>query len=117
MDKYKTNLTINKWFSFINTEKLSLSARQSIQQSNAYTKKLTFERVIKLFLYAINNEAESLRHLDEQLTNPKLKRVIGIDRISYSQLSRAIKSLDNAVLMETFLPTTLTRSSKDRWSF
>lgn len=86
----------------MNTEKLSSSARQSIQQFNAYTKKLTFERVIKLFLYAINNESKSLRHLEEQLKNPKLKNVIGIDRISYSQLSRAIKSLDHAVLMEIF---------------
>ncbi|MGL9920432.1 hypothetical protein IGK44_002584 [Enterococcus sp. DIV1248a] len=43
MDKYKTKMTINKWFSFIKTENLSLTARQSIQQFNAYTKKLTFE--------------------------------------------------------------------------
>ncbi len=89
MDKYNTKTTINKWFSFIKTESLSLTARQSIHQFDAYTKKLTFERVLKLFLFAINNETESLRHLDQQLVDPKLKKAVGVNRISYSQLISA----------------------------
>lgn len=102
MDKYNTKTTINKWFSFIKTENLSLMARQSIHQFDAYTKKLTFERVLKLFLFAINNETESLRHLDQQLVDPKLKKAVGVNRISYSQLSRALKVIDNEVLLEIF---------------
>ena len=103
MDKYNTKTTINKWFSFIKTESLSLTARQSIHQFDAYTKKLTFERVLKLFLFAINNETESLRHLDQQLVDPKLKKAVGVNRISYSQLSRALKVIDNEVLLEIFI--------------
>ncbi|WP_338486739.1 hypothetical protein [Ruoffia tabacinasalis] len=102
MDKHNTKTTINKWFSFIKTENLSLTARQSIHQFDAYTKKLTFERVLKLFLFAINNETESLRHLDQQLVDPKLKKAVGVNRISYSQLSRALKVIDNEVLLEIF---------------
>lgn len=102
MDKYKTKMTINKWFSYINLEQLSFNSRQAIKSFNRYAKKLTFDKTIRLFLYAINDETESLRHLDQQLVNPHLKKAIGIDSISYSQLSRAIKALEPSVLMEIF---------------
>lgn len=102
MDKYKTKMTIKKWFSFINLEKLSGKSQKTIQSFDAYVKKLTFERTLKLFLFAINDETNSLRHLDNQLVNPKLRKAIGVDEISYSQLSRAIRALDSSVLMEIF---------------
>ena len=81
MDKYKIKMTINKWFSYIKLEQLSLDSRQAIEQFDRYAKKLTFKKVIKLFLYAINDETESLRHPDQQLVNPNLKKVMGIDSI------------------------------------
>ncbi len=84
MDKYKTKMTINKWFSYIKLEQLSIDSRKAIEQFDRYAKKLTFKKAIKLFLYAINDETESLRHLDQQLVNPNLKKVMGIDSISYS---------------------------------
>ena len=102
MDKYKTKMTISKWFSFINLEKLSGKSQKAIQSFDAYVKKLTFDRALKLFLFAINDETNSLRHLDNQLVNPKLRKAIGVDEISYSQLSRALKALDSSVLMEIF---------------
>lgn len=86
MDKYKTKMTINKWFSYISFEKLSPSSLQAIHQFDHYSKKLTFKKALKLFLYAINNETDSLRHLDQQLVNPNLKKAMTIDSISYSQL-------------------------------
>lgn len=95
-------MTISKWFSFINLEKLSGKSQKAIQSFDAYVKKLTFERTLKLFLFAINDETNSLRHLDNQLVNPKLRKAIGVDEISYSQLSRAIRALDSSVLMEIF---------------
>ena len=85
MDKYKTKMTINKWFSYIKLEQLSLDSRQAIEQFDRYANKLTFKKVIKLFLYAINDETESLRHLDQQLVNPNLKKSNG-DRL-YQLLS------------------------------
>ena len=102
MDKYKTKMTISKWFSFINLGKLSGKSQKAIQSFDAYVKKLTFDRALKLFLFAINDETNSLRHLDNQLVNPKLRKAIGVDEISYSQLSRAIRALDSSVLMEIF---------------
>ena len=102
MDKYKTKMTINKWFSYIKLEQLSLDSRQAIEQFDRYANKLTFKKVVKLFLYAINDETESLRHLDQQLVNPNLKKVMGIDSISYSQLSRALRALEPSVLLEVF---------------
>jgi hypothetical protein len=41
MDKYKTKMTINKWFSYISLETLSESSLQTISQFNRYSKKLT----------------------------------------------------------------------------
>jgi len=102
MDKYKTKMTINKWFSLIKLENLSSSSQKSIQDFNRYAKKLTFIKVLKLFLFAINEETESLRHLDQQLVHPKLKKAIKVDTVSYSQLSRALKALDTSVLLEIF---------------
>lgn len=102
MDKYKTKMTINKWFSYIHLKNVSDKAQESIQSFNRYSKKLTFKKVIRLFLYAINDETESLRHLSQQLVNPKLQEAIEIKNISYSQLSRALKALDFSVLMELF---------------
>jgi len=32
MDKYKTKMTINKWFSYIKLEQLSFDSRQAIEQ-------------------------------------------------------------------------------------
>ena len=102
MDKYKTKMTIKKWFSYINLNSLSGEAKVAIQKFNAYRKKLTFDCALKLFLFAINDETESLRHLDRQLINPNMKKTFGLDSISYSQLSRALKDIDQTVLMEIF---------------
>ena len=102
MDKYKTKMTINKWLSYISLEKLSETSRKVISQFDRYSKKLTFKKVLKLFLYAINDETDSLRHLDQQLVNPKLKKVMGIESISYSQLSRALRKIEPSVLMDIF---------------
>lgn len=102
MDKYKTKRTINKWFSSIKFEQLSPNAREIIAEFDRYSKKLTFKKVMWLFLYAINDQTKSLRHLSQQLVNPQLKKVIGLDKISYSQLSRALRVIECSVLMEIF---------------
>lgn len=102
MDKYKTKRTINKWFSSIKFEQLSPNAREIIAEFDRYSKKLTFKKVMWLFLYAINDQTKSLRHLSQQLVNPQLKKVIGLDKISYSQFSRALRGIECSVLMEIF---------------
>lgn len=54
MDKYKTNTAFNKWFSAIKLGKLSVNSQKCIFDYNSYRKKLSFEAVLKLFLYAVN---------------------------------------------------------------
>jgi hypothetical protein len=103
MDKYKTKRTINKWFLPIKLNELSLDAQKSIQSFDEYRKKLTFEQVIKFFLYAINGEKDSLHHMHQELRDVRpLKEVLDLDTIHYSQLSRTLKALDSSVLMEIF---------------
>ena len=56
MDKYKKNSAFNKWFSPINLEKLSILSKQKIADYHSYRKKLSFEAVLKLFLYGTHEE-------------------------------------------------------------
>ncbi|EOT29024.1 hypothetical protein OMQ_01550 [Enterococcus saccharolyticus subsp. saccharolyticus ATCC 43076] len=102
MDKYKTNSAFNKWFSAINLENLSVCAKQFIVNYNSYRKKLSFEAVLKLFLYAINEEKESLRDLSTSLINESLQLETDVTTISHTQLSRAFNALDSSVLEEIF---------------
>lgn len=102
MDKYKSISAFNKWFSPINLEKLSVSSQNAIANFNSYRKKLDFEAILKLFIYAINEEKESLRDLNTSLINQSLRRETGIKTMSHSQLSRAFNALDSSVLEEIF---------------
>lgn len=102
MDKYKSISAFNKWFSPINLEKLSISSQNLILNFNSYRKKLHFESVLQLFLYAINEEKESLRDLNTSLINQALQQETGVESISHSQLSRAFNALDSNVLEEIF---------------
>lgn len=102
MDKYKTNSAFNKWFSAINLENLSVYSKQFVASYDSYRKKLSFEAVLKLFLYAINEEKESLRDLSTSLINESLQLETDVATISHSQLSRAFNALEPKVLEEIF---------------
>lgn len=102
MDKYKLISAFNKWFSPINLEKLSISSKKLMLDFDSYRKKLHFEAVLQLFLYAINEEKESLRDLNTSLINQALQQETGVKSISHSQLSRAFNALDPTVLEEIF---------------
>ena len=102
MDKYKTNSAFNKWFSAINLENLSVFSKQFVLNYNSYRKKLSFEAVLKLFLYGINEEKESLRDLSTSLINESLQIETDVESISHTQLSRAFNALESKVLEEIF---------------
>ncbi|MFD2729429.1 IS4 family transposase [Enterococcus camelliae] len=102
MDKYKINTAFNKWFSAINLENLSVYSKQFIHDYNLYRKKLSFETVLELFLYAINEEKESLRDLSTSLINEALQVETAVKTISHTQLSRAFHALEPSVLEEIF---------------
>ncbi|WP_223273151.1 hypothetical protein [Enterococcus sp. OL5] len=102
MDKYKTNSAFNKWFYAIKLENLSVYSKQFIHDYNSYRKKLSFEAVLKLFLYAINEEKESLRDLSTSLINEALQIEIDVPTISHTQWSRAFNALEPKVFEEIF---------------
>ena len=108
MDKYKTNTAFNKWFSAIKLENLSVDSKKWIFNYNSYRKKLSFEAVLKLFLYAINEEKESLRDLSTSLINEALQIETEVTTISHTQLSRGsmsiIETLFSRVFLYNFIP-------------
>ncbi len=64
--------------------------------------KTVFEAVLKLFLYAVNEEKESLRDLSTALIDRSLQLETDVSSISHTQLSRAFNALEPKVLEEIF---------------
>ena len=67
MDKYKTKNGFCEWFSPIDLKNLSPEAKVAIDELNRYCKKLSFEIILMLLLYAINSDLDSLRHISTDL--------------------------------------------------
>ncbi|GMA45001.1 IS4-like element ISTeha5 family transposase [Tetragenococcus halophilus] len=102
MDKYKTISAFNKWFSNINFKKLPFSIREKISQADKYHKKFAFEHFLKVFLYGIDHECESLREMDTAFVSPDLQQTMALDAISHSQLSRELAQMDDEILWAIF---------------
>ena len=102
MDKYKSNSAFNKWLSPIQLKKLPFSIRKRIDAFNNYQEKLYYHTALHLFLYAVNEEKESLREIDASLVSKNLQKEFQLESISYSQLSRTLPLLDSEVLMAIF---------------
>ncbi|GMA46896.1 transposase [Tetragenococcus muriaticus] len=102
MDKYKTISAFNKWFSAINLKKLPFSIREKIFQAEKYHKKLSFEHFLKVFLYGVDNECESLREMDTSFVSSELQSTMALDSISHSQLSRTLAQMDDEILWAVF---------------
>ena len=114
MDKYKTISAFNKWLSPINLEKLSIFSKKSISAFDAYRKKLDFKALLSLLLYGVNEERESLRDLSTSLTLSPLQKEIGLESISYSQISRSLNHLDSCILEEIFQQLLVSVQEKTR---
>lgn len=102
MDKYKQKNGFREWVSPINLKQLSAEAKSAIDNFNLYTKKLSFQQALKLLLYSINSELDSLRHMSTELYLPELQRELELDSISYSQLSRTLNKIPTNILWEIF---------------
>lgn len=63
---------------------------------------MNFSAVLKLFLYGINEEKESLRDLSTSLIRFSLQQETEVDSISYSQLSRVLNTLESSILDAIF---------------
>src|SRR5699024_8767757 len=118
MDKYKTICAFNKWFSSIKLKKLPLEVQEKIVQTERYTKKFHFESFLKVFLYGIDQERESLRELDTAFVSKNLQRTMELESISHSQLSRVLRQTDPEILWAIFTqlldPVTGSSAGKER---
>lgn len=100
MDKNTLISSFGKWVSPINLKKIFEQLGNDKQ--DYYTKKLTTEAFIKLFLYAQLHETESLHAMSDALLNEDLQNTLGFDAISASQLSRKNNEMNPAILAAVF---------------
>lgn len=68
-----------------------------------YTKKLFTRNYMMIFLFAILQECKGLRAIEDELLREELQLFLGMESISYSQLSRKHNSLDPGLLHKAFL--------------
>lgn|SRR5699024_694657 len=108
MDKYKTKTAFNKWLSPIKVKKLSLSDQIKIANFDKYHKKLSFYKALKIYLYAIDSEKESLRDLNTAFIDESVQKEMGLEVISFSQLSRKLSEIDSTILLAVFNQLLLT---------
>ncbi|MCF1615228.1 MAG: IS4 family transposase [Staphylococcus equorum] len=102
MDKYKTISAFNKWFSTIKFNQLPFSIREKIAQADKYHKKFRFEQFLKVFLYGIDGDRESLREIDTAFVSQDLQQTMALEAISHSQLSRELAQMDSEILWAIF---------------
>lgn len=102
MDENKQKKLFCKWIEPISFNYLPLNLQRQIAQANAYTKKFDFHSFLKLMLYAVSNQKDSLRDVEAALFNPQLQEEFGFESLSISQLSRTLRRYDAALLEELF---------------
>lgn len=68
-----------------------------------YIKKLTISKFLALMIYAQINESKSLKAISTELNNStKLSKIIGLNAISHSQLSRKLRNIHPKYLNQLF---------------
>ena len=102
MDKYKSISAFNIQLSPIQSKKLPFSIRKKIDGFDKYQEKLFFATALRLFLYAVNEEKESLREIDAAFVSKDLQKEIQLESSSYSHPSRTVPVLDSEVLLAIF---------------
>ena len=101
MDKITRKNSFGQWFSPINSHLFEEQVKTL--KLDFYTKKLTTESFLKLFLFAQLQEIESLHALSDSLFNDQLQKEINLDSISISQLSRRLIGLNPDLFQRLFL--------------
>src|SRR5699024_6899346 len=59
-------------------------------------------KALKIYLYAIDSEKESLRDLDTAFIDESIQKEMGLESISFSQLSRKLAEIDSTILLAVF---------------
>src|SRR5690625_7464050 len=101
MDKITRKNSFRQWFSSINLQLFEKNVKT--MKLDYYTKKLTTESFLKLFLYAQLEEVKSLHELNDCLFDDELQKEIDLDSISISQLSRRLNGVNPDIFQMLFL--------------
>jgi hypothetical protein len=102
MDNATWKSCFGPWFSLVDPD--SLQASITKHGADRYVKKLSTAAVLRLFLYAQRVNASGLRELDMAVRNDRaLQRELGIESISFSQLSRTCARIPTDVFRRVFL--------------
>ena len=102
MDKHIGKTSFCKWTEPVSFENLPPKLQMEIEQTDAYVKKLYFNRFLKLMLHAVSTKKNSLRDIEASLLNPDFQAELGLKSLSSSQISRKIRGIDSAILEEIF---------------
>ena len=102
MDKHIGKTSFCKWTEPVSFENLPVGLQEKIDPTDAYVKKLFFDRFLKLMLNAVYSQRASLRDIQASLLNPDFQAAIGLESLSSSQISRKIRGIDSAILEEIF---------------
>lgn len=87
MDNHTLLSSFGKWLSPIYTKTFTDAVAEC--QQDKYTKKLTTTAYLKLFLLALLQSGEGLRHIAEDVLCEDLQRELGLTSISGAQLRRS----------------------------
>ena len=102
MDKHIGKTSFCKWTEPVSFENLPVGLQEKIDPTDAYVKRLFFDRFLKLMLNAVYSQRASLRDIQASLLNPDFQAAIGLESLSSSQISRKIRGIDSAILEEIF---------------
>jgi len=100
MDKITRKTSFGQSFSPINLQLVDEQVKTL--KLDYYTKKLTTESFLKLLLFALLEEIESLHALSDCLFEDRLQRGINLDSISISQLSRRLNGMNPDLFQRLF---------------
>lgn len=73
-----------------------------VSKPDKYVKKLFTNTLVAIMVYAQLNELPSLRTISDRLNNDELKKIINLDSISHSQISRSLKNSPTEALQIHF---------------
>lgn len=102
MDKHNEKNSFCKMIEPISFNQLLKALQERIEQANAYVKKFDFHSFLKLMLFAVSKQKDSLRDINADIHNPKFQTELGFESLSCSQISRTLRRFDPAILEDLF---------------
>jgi len=80
----------------------SFSKFLKLMDADRYVKKFSAFKFIPLMIYAQLNQFPSLRAISSSLNSEELRKIIGLESISHSQISRKLRDFDPMIVQQLF---------------